>query len=474
LIESIDGGKSIRCIERPPGPGERGIVKISAVTWGRFQEDESKTVQAAVQLDERARIRPGDVLISRANTVELVGACVRVGTISRTLYLSDKVLRLVALPQLLPWLHRYLTSHEARAAIGAASSGNQLSMRNISQTSLRALSVPLAPLREQRRILEIVEASLAQIHSCRTHLDRVPQLLRKFRETVLEAAVSGALTEEWRASRKLTPRDVNELKTRRERNWQRLNGGRRARYSEPIPPDASAAPIEVPAGWVLTSASTLALFQVGFAFPSASFGRTGVRLLRGENIAPGRTRWDDEKLWPHEELQPFRHLLLEEHDLVLGMDRPIVAAGLKLARIAEKDLPALLVQRVMRFVTGDAEDLAFLELCLRAPRFVAYLQAHGMTGSDLPHITGDAMAEYPVALPPREEQREIVRRVDELFALADSIERRYGAAVAKIEKLTPAILGKAFRGELVPQDPADEPAEKMLERMRTERGEAGA
>jgi type I restriction enzyme S subunit len=71
--------------------------------------------------------------------------------------------------------------------------------------------------------------------------------------------------------------------------------------------------------------------------------------------------------------------------------------------------------------------------------------------------------------PQRESGSGIVRRVDELFALADGLEAKYRAVVERVEKLTPSVLAKAFRGELVPQDPGDEPAEKLLERIRAAR-----
>jgi type I restriction enzyme S subunit len=74
--------------------------------------------------------------------------------------------------------------------------------------------------------------------------------------------------------------------------------------------------------------------------------------------------------------------------------------------------------------------------------------------------------ELPFVLPPLAEQQEIVQRVEELFTLADQIEARYRKAKAYFDKLTPSILAKAFRGELVPQDPNDEPAENLLERIR--------
>lgn len=83
------------------------------------------------------------------------------------------------------------------------------------------------------------------------------------------------------------------------------------------------------------------------------------------------------------------------------------------------------------------------------------------------NIGQDRIREIVIPFPPFAEQEEIVRRVEALFALADQIEARYAKAKAHVEKLTQSILAKAFRGELVPQDPNDEPASKLLERIRS-------
>jgi type I restriction enzyme S subunit len=122
----------------------------------------------------------------------------------------------------------------------------------------------------------------------------------------------------------------------------------------------------------------------------------------------------------------FEHLLVREHDLILGMDRPIVAAGLKLGRAP------------------------FVELCLRDGRFERFLAHDGMTGTDLPHITGDGVATFPIPMPPMNEQREIMRRVDQLLALADVLDDRIDVAAARIGRSSQAVLAKAFRGELAP------------------------
>jgi type I restriction enzyme, S subunit len=86
-----------------------------------------------------------------------------------------------------------------------------------------------------------------------------------------------------------------------------------------------------------------------------------------------------------------------------------------------------------------------------------------------PTLNLEQLQTLPVPIPPLLEQEEIVRRVDSLFILADQIEARYAKAKAQVDKLTQSILAKAFRGELVPQDPNDEPAEVLLERIRSER-----
>jgi type I restriction enzyme, S subunit len=86
-----------------------------------------------------------------------------------------------------------------------------------------------------------------------------------------------------------------------------------------------------------------------------------------------------------------------------------------------------------------------------------------------PNVNAEAIKRIEVQLPSIDEQREIVRRVEALFAYADRLEARYTAACAQVERLTPALLAKAFRGELVSQDPNDESASALLERIRAAR-----
>lgn len=165
IVSKIEAGKSIKCDERPPNVDEFGIIKISAVTWGVYDEEESKTLKDKSVFLESRRVNVGDFLISRANTLELLGMPVIVHKTTKNLMLSDKVLRLAMDDLNKKWLNYYFRSPAGRLKIENGSSGNQESMRNIGQKSLMAITLNDPDLREKREIVRRVESlfSLAEL-----------------------------------------------------------------------------------------------------------------------------------------------------------------------------------------------------------------------------------------------------------------------------------------------------------------------
>ncbi len=201
LIANIHAGKSFKCDERPALPDEWGVVKVSAMTWGEFRESENKTVLPGRHIDERLEIRPGDVLLSRSNTVGYVGAVVKVEHCRPKLLLSDKSLRIVPSPELTPeWLVISLRSKPARRYIEAVATGTSDSMRNISQPKIRALKIPLPTLDEQRRLATEVDRHLAVLTELARTLDALSRRGSWCSSSVLAAAFSG----------KLVPQDPSE------------------------------------------------------------------------------------------------------------------------------------------------------------------------------------------------------------------------------------------------------------------------
>ena len=160
--------------------------------------------------------------------------------------------------------------------------------------------------------------------------------------------------------------------------------------------------------WPRVSLRSFADLLAGFAFKSSGYTENSqdVRLLRGDNIAPGRVRWDGVKRWPKNCGVDLARYALQPGDVVLAMDRPWIPAGLKVAQTSEIDTPSYLVQRVARLRTGSGADCDFLFSLLSAPEFEAYIQ-NATTGTAVPHISAKQILDYEFRLPPASVRAEV-------------------------------------------------------------------
>ena len=194
LLSHIETGKSFRCEERPPRDHEVGVVKVSAVSWGEYDEEESKTCLDESMIRPELFVRSGDFLFSRANTIELVGACVIAGHVTKRIMLSDKILRFVLVDEFLRvWVQTLLRSELGRKAIEALASGNQESMRNIGQDRLRQIEIPVPPRPEVEGAMELLAVSLG---AAEQQTDAIEQSLKQSivqRQIILRAAFAGEL-----------------------------------------------------------------------------------------------------------------------------------------------------------------------------------------------------------------------------------------------------------------------------------------
>jgi type I restriction enzyme, S subunit len=194
LLDRIEAGKSFKCETRRAGADEWGVIKVSAMTWGAFDPYENKTVVDARRADPRWEIRPGDLLLSRANTSQLVGAAVLVKETRRKLLLSDKSMRLITKPDVdKTWLRFALGSREVRSQMSAVATGTSDSMRNISQQKVKELRLRVPPPDEQPRIVAAIEQQLSLIESLRAAVDSVQKRRAALRRAILGRAFRGDL-----------------------------------------------------------------------------------------------------------------------------------------------------------------------------------------------------------------------------------------------------------------------------------------
>ncbi len=194
VLTTMEAGKSFKCEERLPSIREIGVVKVSAVTWGTYNEEESKTCLDPDRIEPRYFVKPGDFLFSRANTIQLVGACVIAQKVNRKIMLSDKILRFhfsdMTLPQ---WVLYWLRSDIGRKEIQRLSTGNQESMRNIGQERIRQIDFALPCLAEQRAIVGEVERRLSVIDELEATVEANLTRADRLRQSVLSQAFSGRL-----------------------------------------------------------------------------------------------------------------------------------------------------------------------------------------------------------------------------------------------------------------------------------------
>lgn len=200
IVKAIEAGKNLRCIETPPNPDEYGIIKISAVTWGMYDEIQSKTLPSKELFLESRRIKNGDFLISRANTIELLGNPVIVQNATKNLMLSDKVLRLVMDEHEKPWVSIFLRSSKGRIEIEGRSTGNQMSMRNIGQKALLDIDIPKPSMEEQAEIVRRVEQLFAYADTIEQQAKAAKERVDKLTQAILAKAFRGELTADWRAA----------------------------------------------------------------------------------------------------------------------------------------------------------------------------------------------------------------------------------------------------------------------------------
>lgn len=289
------------------------------------------------------------------------------------------------------------------------------------------MDIPFPPKAEQTRIANQLDTLLTRIQSCNDRFDAIPALLKRFRKAVLDAATLGALTADWREA----------------------NGGD---YE-----------------WKDVQLSDIAEVQGGVTKDAKKQSALDeeVPYLRVANVQRGYIDLTEVKTIrvPRAKLES---LLLKKGDVLFneGGDLDKLGRGW----VWEGQLPRCTFQNhVFRARLFNRENQPKFVSWWGNSRGLEYFIRSGKQTTNLASINKRMLAALPIRLPSAAEQTEIVSRVEAFFALADRLEARATAARIQSQRLTPLVLAKAFRGELVPQDPSDEPASALLARLKSPR-----
>lgn len=187
----------------------------------------------------------------------------------------------------------------------------------------------------------------------------------------------------------------------------------------------------------------------GFAFPSDGFSEHGAghRLLRGVNVAVGACRWDETVYWAQGIDARIDEYQLMVGDLVLGMDRPWINEGTRIARIESSDLPALLVQRVARIRAKAGSSLEYIRIVLASQAFQSYLEAD-LTGVSVPHISERQIVSFPVRALSFDDQVRIAANTMSSTSAIDNLIATSQRAIALLQERRTALISAAVTGKI--------------------------
>lgn len=336
--------------------------------------------------------------------------------------------------------------------------------KELSGSAAEKLPFLVAPAAEQKRIADKLDTVLTRVDAVSARLARVAPLLKRFRQAVLAAATSGRLTEDWRRERQDSLGDASSLLMALAQDHETYGGHERGNASEPTKEAHDLVEGQVPDGWKIGTLKECCTpgrpICYGILKPGPEL-EAGVPYIRVADFPGNRLNLASIKKTSREIDQQYRRARLVAGDLLLSIRGSVG----RLIEIPSALAGANITQDTARLSISCRLSSKYIYFALQAPdtqrRMANAVRGVAVRGINI----GDVRA-LQVPIPTEREQAEIVRRVDTLFAFADRLEARLKAAQAAAGRLTPALLAKAFRGELVPQDPDDEPASELLRRLQ--------
>jgi type I restriction enzyme, S subunit len=344
----------------------------------------------------------------------------------------------------------------------------------LSKDHLLKHSVNVPPRDEQKRIIAAIDDLFALSKSARDHLSRLPMILKRFRQAVLAAACSGRLTEDWRILCNPTESGI-DLAKKIQQSHDSQGFGHGGQAAPPTEGVHNFSKDGLPDTWAIEELKVLCRpgrpITYGILKPGPDVSG-GVPYVRVADFPNDRLSLDGIRRTSAQVANNYRRSALQNGDLLLSI-RGTVG---RVCRVPAELEGANVTQDTARVSIHLDLSVDYMEMYLRCPSVQKRLQA-AMKGVAVRGVNIGDVRVIQVALPPRTEQDEIVRRVNALMRIVEVIEQRLNVGVSRTDKLTQSILGKAFRGELVPTEAElarregrdYEPASVLLERIKKER-----
>ena len=376
------------------------------------------------------------------------------------------------------YLAYFMRQDVFRDFLAGNASGVGGSLMRVKSATVADYPFPIAPFEQQKRIVAEIEKQFSRLDEAVANLKRVKANLKRYKAAVLKAAVEGTLTEEWRKQHpEVEPADklLERILAERRKKWEDAelakmeakskvskNDKWTGRYKEAELPKIEDT-FDLPPNWTWTNLGQLAWSVKDGPHYSPKYSESGIPFISGGNIRPEGIDFEKTKFISRE----LHEKLSERCKPELGDLLYTKGGTTGIARIntEAREFNVWVHVAVLRLV--DSIEKFYLQHCLNSVHCYQQSQryTHGVGNQDL-GLT--RMIWITVPLPPLNEQAQIVLEIERHFSVISEVEEEVESNLSRADRLRQSILKQAFSGQLVPQDPNDEPASLLLERIRAQ------
>jgi len=447
------------------------VTRIETISDGRIN---LKKVGYLDNLDseiiEKYKLLLGDILFSHINSDLHLGKTAICRPSNKTLLHGMNLLLIRLCRDVInPDFFNYLCNYYRFSGFFMPIAQHAVNQSSINQTRLKKISISLPPLPEQYRIVDKIEELFTKLDAGIVSLKKVQAQLKQYRQAVLKSAVEGKLTAEWRALHKdeLEPASVLLERIRKEKSKDAKYAGR---LIDDDKQDTTADLPDLPDGWVWAKVGEISTVKGGKRLPKGhnySDEPTDYPYIRVTDFDSMAVNIEQIRFLKQETQRLISRYTISKDDLYISIAGSIG----KIGTIPQQLDGANLTENAAKIAEIEGFDRKFL--CYFLNSSIGQEQIGSLVvSSNQPKLALFRIEKIDVPLPSLLEQQRTVEEIESRLSIADEVEAVINAELKRAERLRQSILKQAFSGKLVSQDPNDEPASVLLERIKREKGKS--
>ena len=385
-------------------------LRAANIQWNGVDTTDIKTMWFSPRDRTQLKLRSGDLLVSEGGDV---GRSTLWKQELEECYIQNSVNRIRGKENnSTKFLYYWIATVKAKGYIDVLC--NKSTIAHFTAEKVAVVPVPLPPQQEQAAIASFLDRETAKIDGLIAEQEKLIDLLTEKRQATISQAVTKGLNPD-----------------------------------APMKDSGVALLGEVPTHWHVGKSRFYLSVLPGFAFPSAgfSFDESQTRLLRGANVGVGKLKWDETVYWERAEEDGLDVYALRKDDLVIGLDRPLIAEGMRVAKVSEEDTPCLLLQRVASVKTGPLLDSDYFMRLLASEMFIAHFSPE-TTGVSVPHISTEQISNFVIPLPPIQEQKAIAEFLSAETGRLDALTAAATHGIALLKERRSALISAAVTGKI--------------------------